>query len=85
MEADIAVKIWNRSVEKHNMRYTKFVGDGDSKAFNSMTESSPYGEHVIKKAECVGHIQKRMGKGLRDFKKNKKNYQMEKILEGKGD
>ena len=66
MEAGIAVKVWNRSEEKHGLRYTKFVGDGDSKSFDNVCKSKPYGQTEIKKADCV--VQKRMGKGLKDFK-----------------
>jgi hypothetical protein len=32
MEAEAAQVIWNRSIEKHNMRYKFMVSDGDSKA-----------------------------------------------------
>ena len=28
-----ADRIFQRSVEKHNLRYTEFYGDGDSKSF----------------------------------------------------
>lgn len=36
MEAAGAVKLWQRSIEKLNMRYIVFVGDGDSTAFSAV-------------------------------------------------
>ncbi|KAJ8891059.1 hypothetical protein PR048_010568 [Dryococelus australis] len=63
MEADAAVKIFRLCV-----RYVQFLGDGDSKAYRSVAESKPYQDVEIKKVECVGHVQKRMGTRLRKFK-----------------
>ena len=64
------VSIFKRSVEKNDMRYTNFLGDSDSKAFKQLQEDKVYGEKTIKKLECVGHIQKRMGSRLRSLKKS---------------
>jgi len=36
MEAEGAAVLWNRSVERHNIRYKWMVSDGDSKAFNTV-------------------------------------------------
>ena len=48
------------------LRYTTYVGDGDSAAYGSVVDARPYGpDIVIKKEDCVGHIQGRMGKHLR--------------------
>ncbi|GFU19001.1 uncharacterized protein TNCV_2347721 [Trichonephila clavipes] len=39
------------------------TGDGDTKTFNALSENKPYGDdHLIQKIECVGHVQKRMGR-----------------------
>lgn len=35
MEAEGATVLWNRSVERHNIRYKWMVSDGDSKAFSA--------------------------------------------------
>ena len=68
MEAKGAVVLWNRSVSQNGLRYTGFIGDGDSAAHTSVVESKPYGDGVkIEKKECVGHIQKRMGSALRNL------------------
>lgn len=71
MEPEGVKQMFNRSISKHNIRYTKYIGDGDTKSFKIVSDSKPYGEDVtISKLECVGHVQKRMGKNLRELKKN---------------
>ena len=70
MEAEAAPILWGRSEEQHRLRYTTFIGDGDSKGFTAVTNASPYGPDVaIEKEECVGHVQKRVGTNLRKLKK----------------
>ena len=66
MESEGAVVLWERSVERHNLRYKWMVSDGDSKAFNSV--ENVYGEIKVEKLDCVGHVQKRMGKHLLNLK-----------------
>ena len=70
MEVEGAKRIWNRSIEKHNLRYTKFYGDGDSKAYDVVKET--YQSTMVEKLECVGHVQKRVGTRLRSLKKREK-------------
>ena len=88
MEPEGVKQMFNRSVGKHNLRYTKYIGDGDTKSFKLVNDSKPYADDVtITKLECVGHVQKRVGKALRDMKKNceiAKNWKMAKQL-GVGD
>ena len=69
MDAAGCVKVFGRSVEQYDLRYMEFLGDGDSKAYNELTEASVYGEKEVEKLECVGHVQKRMGSRLRSLKK----------------
>lgn len=58
------------------------VGDGDSSAFKSVQNEHPYGSDVyITKKDCVGHIQKRMGTGLRNMVACYKGH---KLVDGKG-
>jgi len=92
MEASSVFAMFQRSFEKHGLRYTNYIGDGDSKTFTKIVNSKPYGENVvINKKECVGHVQKRIGTRLRDLVqktvqeeivKGKKIFL--KILSGKG-
>ena len=68
MEAMQAEVLWGRSLELHNFRYTTMVGDGDSKAYNRVVSTHPYGEDVeIDKEECMNHIFKRLGTALRNL------------------
>ena len=65
MEAEGAVLLFSRSVEKLGLQYTIFVADGDSASCKAIDNAKPYGETKVQKKDCVGHIQKRMGTGLR--------------------
>ena len=72
MEAEIAVRLWSRSVEKHKLRYTVFLGDGDSKAFDKLVELEIYGNIKIVREECSNHAHKRMGTALLKLTKSLK-------------
>ena len=67
MEPEGAKGIWERSVAKRNVRYVKFYGDGDSKAYDIV--KSVYGNDSVEKLMCVGHVQKRVGARMRSLKK----------------
>ncbi|GFR58719.1 phenolphthiocerol synthesis polyketide synthase type I Pks15/1 [Elysia marginata] len=62
------VKIFKISQELYGMRYTGYLGDGDSKSYKTEAEADPpvYHDVGIEKFECCGHVQKRMGKRLLD-------------------
>ena len=77
MEAEGASILWRRSIELHNMRYKWMVSDGDSKAFN--TVENVYDECKVIKLDCVGRVQKRMGKHLLNLKARTKG----KLEDGK--
>ena len=62
-------EIFSRSIDKHGLRYTEFLGDGDSKSYHDLVQSKIYGDVPVQKLECVGHIQKRMESRLRSLKK----------------
>ena len=67
MESEGAVVMWKRSVERHNLQYKWMVSDGDSKAFSAV--ENIYGDEItVEKLDCVGHVQKRMGKHLLNLK-----------------
>ena len=70
MEAVGAVKMFEKSVADLQLRFTTYIGDGDSKAYPAVVASNPYGtEKPVNKGECVGHVQKRVGGRLRKLKK----------------
>ena len=79
-----AVDIFSRSIETRNLEYTTFVGDGDSSSFGRVKEAleKKFGTgYEVKKEECVGHVQKRLGTALRKYKNDKKK---QKLSDGKG-
>ena len=65
MKTHGAVVMWCRSLEHHKLRYTTFIGDGDSSAYRSVVAANPYGDDVTITVGFVGHVQKRMGTQLR--------------------
>ena len=79
MEKAAATEIFLRSIEM----YTTFVGDGDTDCFANVRNAClQFNEnYVVENEECVGHIQKRLGTALREYKKKKKGV---KLLDGKG-
>ena len=71
MEVQATLEMFMRSIESYNMRYTTYVGDGDSSSFGTLKDAilETFGdEYDIEKEECIGHIQKRMGTALRNWK-----------------
>ena len=80
MEPEGVKRIFGRSESSRKLQYTGYIGDGDSKSFSSIRAMKPYGRKEIKKYECVGHIQKRMGSALRKLKSSRRT---SKLLDGK--
>lgn len=81
MESTGVLNIFHRSEATRGIRYSKYLGDGDSKAFMKVQEAKPYGDNLdIVKLECVGHIQKRLGSRLRKLKRDMKG---QKLADGK--
>ena len=66
MEADGAKVLWERSITSHNLQYQWMTCDGDSKAHSAVEEVYPGCK--VEKHDCVGHVQKRMGKHLLKLK-----------------
>ncbi len=54
-----AVRFFERSDETRSLRFAKYLGDGNSSLFRKVEESRPYGDIIIQKLDCVGHVQKR--------------------------
>ena len=83
MEAVSAVEIFSRSITTRQLKYTTFVGDGDSSSFGRVKEAleKKFGPtYEIIKEECVGHVQKRLGTALRKYKNDMKG---KKLADGK--
>ena len=60
MESAGAIEMFQRSVEKNNLIYHEYLGDGDTSSFKDVVSANPYEEYLISpvKLECVGHVQK---------------------------
>lgn len=70
MEKIGALKLYGNS-KKKGLYYTSFFGDGDSKSFGAVKNF--YGPtKPVKKFECIGHYQKRIGCRARKLRKDKK-------------
>lgn len=59
MEPEGAKRIVSRSITKHKLRYTSLYDDGDSKSHLAIIDNYP--GIKVKKLQCVGHVQKRVG------------------------
>lgn len=86
MEVQGARRIFGRSVQKYNARYLKYLGDGDSKGFQTVSKEKFYGDAKITKLECIGHVQKRMYNRLLTLKTKlgKKKLGDGKTISGRG-
>ena len=87
MEVAGVVNLFKRSLGVRGVRYTRYLGDGDCKAFQTVVNEKPYGPDIqINKLECIGHVQKRMGTRLRNLVKEKSGIKLQdgKTLGGKG-
>ena len=68
MESRGVTDLYLSLVEKNNLRYRPFIGDGDSSSYSAVSKRMPYGGGFpIDKWECVNHYGKRPGKRLREF------------------
>lgn len=66
-------EMFANSIKKFGIKYTNYIGNGDSKTFKAIVDLNPYGDNCpVTKNECVGHVKKRMGARLRNMKKEKK-------------
>ncbi|GFW99569.1 uncharacterized protein TNCV_3418021 [Trichonephila clavipes] len=82
IEISGTIEIFQRSESLHGLRYTKFLGDGDSRAYKAVNEMQPYGDIGIEKLECVGYVEKRMGTRLRALKLKMKDVEPHVLSSG---
>ena len=81
MDSAAAVDIWKRSISTHNLVYDTYIGDGDSSSYKNLVKSDPYnGLSIVRKEECLGHVQKRLKKHL-----HKKSRTFKGLPEAKAD
>ena len=85
LEAAGLVDCFMCSAETRKLRYTHYIGDGDSKAYLDIVKNDPYPGTVVEKLECVGHIQKRVGNRLLNLRNTMKTPLADgKTLRGRG-
>ncbi|KAJ8933655.1 hypothetical protein NQ318_019300 [Aromia moschata] len=59
MEVDSVNEVFQRSEEKHNVKYAQYISDGDSKTSKAILDLDPYNnDPKVMKKECVGHVEK---------------------------
>ena len=55
MEADIILEGFNEAERMHGVRYTKFIGDGDSSTYSTLVKKGPHWCRNLTKMECSNH------------------------------
>ena len=90
MEKISVAEMFRRSIEKQNLRYTMYIGDGDTNSFaaevrEKLKEKFGDGSSVTKE-DYIGYIQKRMGAALRTYKSKNRGQKLSdgKTIGGKG-
>ena len=77
METERVYQIFQRSIKKHNFEANiQYLSDGESKSYLSV--KNIYKGLEIKKLECAGRYQKKIGTRLHNLKKK------ERVLDGHG-
>ena len=71
MESEGVHRLWERSEARLGLQYTEVIYNEDSKAYATVCDAQPYPGIQVIKNECVGHVQKRVGKHVLDIKKSK--------------
>ena len=79
-ESQGAVDIWGKSEDEHKVHYVDFVCNCDCSSYGDVVKSRPYGETVVMKVECIGHVQNKMRGTLRRTMKDLKG---NKLADGK--
>ena len=70
MECKGMLNIFHRSETLHQLSYSGYLGDGDSKSHSAVANAEPpIYNCAITKLECCGHVQKRMGRRLPELVK----------------
>ena len=70
MERDGTVNIFKRSIENNKLKYVNFMVMETPKSICTVEDIYP--DTKVKEFECIGHVQKRMGKRLRTLRKTVK-------------
>ena len=74
MESDIILEGFSKAEEQHGLRYTSFIGDGDSSVHSTLRENIKVWGHAITKLECANHAVKCFRSHLENLVKDKPQY-----------
>ncbi len=74
METDIVLEGFLEAERVHGVRYTQFIGDGDSSVYLTLLTSVPGWGHIIKKLECANHACKCYHGALEKLVQNNPTY-----------
>ena len=79
METAGLTECFKESEKDKELRYVKYLDDGDSMSISEISALDPYPEKSAQRAECIGDLQKRLHGRLRKLKATKNdNFQMVK-------
>lgn len=53
MEINAVCEMFQRSESLHNLKYTSYIEDGDSKPYTGIVNSSPYGNSIVQKSVSI--------------------------------
>ncbi|KAJ3643704.1 hypothetical protein Zmor_026400 [Zophobas morio] len=74
MEADIIVEGFKQSIPMYGVKYTRFIGDGDSSVLDHLRKARPYGlDTVLQKLECANHICRNFNNKIKELIKKTRN------------
>ena len=74
METDIILEGFLEAEKVHGVRYTRFIGDGDSSVYPTLLQCVPVWGHVIEKLECANHACKCYRGALEQLVHNNPSY-----------
>ena len=74
METDAILEGFQQSEKVHGLRYTSFVGDGDSSVYPTLLQEVPANGRAIKKLECAKHAYKCYRSSLEELVQNNPTY-----------
>ena len=74
MEPDIILEGFKQAEKVHGVRYTRFIGDGDSSVHSTLIQCVPGWGRYIKKMECANHSCKCYRSSLEKLVQEKPHY-----------
>lgn len=70
MESEILVEGFKRSIEMHQVIYSRFIADGDSSTYAKILKARPYPDITVEKIGCRNHILRNFCNKLQQMKTN---------------